>query len=317
LKLRDWKDLSKEEKINMWHYLKEEYFFSKDPVSRRDIIGQEIGNSYEFFGNEISWPEKQNRIFLVIHNLNQLHKKRSYANNFIIKNTNFNACRDFYRIFEEEKEDAAIEMLSLYAKFLIPSSKNESPVKNNKKNEERKKKMEAGKWLKFDKFAEDLNEIFSQFQLNLILSRCGFIPRQDEKIIKEIYEPVLKSLSHEKWKEVSKILSDSFVEYKKLTPQSCSSSVTHTFSSVQAFLQILVYGKTGRDEISNLLPEAQKRNLIPADSFSKQIFKNIESILMQERQKTGDSHPKREYATEKNARLVLNLAMIFFQHCLQ
>jgi hypothetical protein len=27
-------------------------------------------------------------------------------------------------------------------------------------------------------------------------------------------------------------------------------------------------------------------------------------------------HPRNEYANEKNARLVLNLAMLFFQHCI-
>jgi hypothetical protein len=35
---------------------------------------------------------------------------------------------------------------------------------------------------------------------------------------------------------------------------------------------------------------------------------------MGERQETGDPHPKKEYATERNAKLVLNLAMIFLQH---
>jgi hypothetical protein len=42
----------------------------------------------------------------------------------------------------------------------------------------------------------------------------------------------------------------------------------------------------------------------------------IESILMRERQETGIAHPKKEYAKEKNALLVLNMAMIFIQRCL-
>lgn len=40
------------------------------------------------------------------------------------------------------------------------------------------------------------------------------------------------------------------------------------------------------------------------------------TILARERQSTSNAHPKREYAIEKNARLVLNLVMIFIQHCI-
>ncbi len=57
--------------------------------------------------------------------------------------------------------------------------------------------------------------------------------------------------------------------------------------------------------------------MIPDDKFTEQIFKNIESILMFEKQATADAHPKKEYATEKNSRLVMNLVMIFLQHCIQ
>ena len=43
----------------------------------------------------------------------------------------------------------------------------------------------------------------------------------------------------------------------------------------------------------------------------------MESIFARERQETSNAHPMKEYATEKNTRLILNLAMIFFQHCIQ
>ena len=32
---------------------------------------------------------------------------------------------------------------------------------------------------------------------------------------------------------------------------------------------------------------------------------------------SGIAHPKKEYANERNARTILNLSMIFFQHCIQ
>ena len=38
---------------------------------------------------------------------------------------------------------------------------------------------------------------------------------------------------------------------------------------------------------------------------------------MSERQLKGTPHPSKEYATEKNARLLLNLVMVFLQHCIQ
>lgn len=38
---------------------------------------------------------------------------------------------------------------------------------------------------------------------------------------------------------------------------------------------------------------------------------------MRERQEKGDPHPKLEYANEQNARLILNLSMVFIQHFMQ
>jgi hypothetical protein len=143
------------------------------------------------------------------------------------------------------------------------------------------------------------------------------MPRQDSKIIEEVYEPILSFLSNNKWEEVNRLLSDSFADYRKNTPQGYSNCVTNTISAVQAFLQILVHDKTGKGEISKLIAEAQKKSLVPNDFFTQKIFENMESILAKERQETGIAHPKKEYATEKNTRTILNLAMIFIQHCIQ
>ena len=142
------------------------------------------------------------------------------------------------------------------------------------------------------------------------------MPRQEDKIIREIYKPVLSYLSHPKWKEVSVLLSDSFSEYRKNTPQGYSICVTHTVCAIEAFLQVVVTGKTGKGNISKLIAKARSDNLIPSDFFTQKIFANMESIFARQRQETGIAHPKKEYASEKNARIMLNLAMIFFQHCI-
>jgi len=62
---------------------------------------------------------------------------------------------------------------------------------------------------------------------------------------------------------------------------------------------------------------AQKKKLIPENSFTQKIFDNLESIFARQRQETSIAHPKKQYANEKNARLILNLAMVFLQHCIQ
>jgi hypothetical protein len=63
-------------------------------------------------------------------------------------------------------------------------------------------------------------------------------------------------------------------------------------------------------------PESKLKDAIPSDQFTKEIFKTIESFLARERQETGDAHPRKEFSNEKNTLLVLNTAMVFFQHCL-
>lgn len=316
---RNWDALSDDEKYKIWKYL-EFYFFDKD---LRENYNHRYANSggyyYEFFGNdEEDEKVKRERIIYSMVVLNNKFKARSYAKNFLEDRSLNSACRDFYEIFMHQNENVVIELLSLYCKVLISERKKEKIYKiQNEDEKEYQQRLENWRWEDFDKFAQSLNEVFTDFGINLYLTRQGFMPRQEEKITEEIYEPVLSFLSHPKWKEVSKILSDSFDEYRKNTPQGYSNCVTNTVSAVQAFLQIIVNGKTGKREIAELIKDGQRKNLIPNDFFTQKIFNNIESIFARQRQETGIAHPKKEYATEKNARTILNLAMIFFQHCIQ
>ncbi|MBK8611875.1 MAG: hypothetical protein IPL84_18575 [Chitinophagaceae bacterium] len=232
--------------------------------------------------------------------------------------TNYNAINDFYQIFMWQEENVVLELLSLYCKSLIDEGekmffrfKRDNEKDAVFQNEKRQFELQ-----RFVDFAQDLNEVFTDFGLDIYLTQNGFIPKQDEKIVTEIFEPVIKCLADTKWKEVNNILTDAFVEYRKNTPKGYSSCVTHTVSAIQAFLQILVLGKTGTGDISKLITQAQKEGLVPSDMFTKEIFKTIESVMMRERQETGDAHPKKDYASERNAKMVLNLAMVFIQHCL-
>lgn len=287
LGLRNWGDLSKTDKNKIWKYLEFNYFFTKEDWA--DTTDTFDFDSEFFDGGSIAE---------IIQELNNLYKAMSFGNCFLENKTDHSACLDFHRIFMEQDENVVIEMLSLTARKLIHYRVGEVS------------------WNDFDKFSYELNDIFIQFGLNLTLTRLGFMPRQDEEILADIYEPVIKILSHLKWEKVSQHLKDAFAEYRKNTENGYSNCVTNAVTAIQAYLQIIVNGDTGSGDISSLIKIAQKDNQIPSDAFSRTIFKNIESVLMQERQDTGIAHPKKEYATEKSARLVLNISMIFFQHCI-
>lgn len=314
---RNWNSLNKGEKHKTWKFL-ESYFFDRQKRTRY-VRGGGREAYYEFNEKENSDEKerKQQRIYISIMVLNRKYKAKSYARYFLENGTLNSACSDFYEIYMEQDEHVVMELLSLYSKVLI--SERADRIINRKDDEieqEYQKRLQNWKWEDFDEFCADLNEVFTDFGIDLYLTRLGFTPRQEEKIVREIYEPVLSYLSHPRWKEVNGLFSDSFNEYRKNTPQGYSNSVTVTVSAIQAFLQIVVNGETGKGEISKLIPEAQKKDLIPNDFFTQKIFTNIESIFARQRQETGIAHPKKEYASEENARIILNLAMIFCQHCI-
>lgn len=163
-------------------------------------------------------------------------------------------------------------------------------------------------------FAKNVNEVFNDFSLNLYLTRQAFIPKQDTKIIQDIYLPVLSFLSSPKWEKVNNHFRDAFKSYAN---KDYSDSIASTVSAVQAYLQILVNGEVGKGNISLLISKALKASLIPDDSISKQVFNNIESIFAVERQEKSNAHPRIKEADEATARVLINLSMVFIQHCMQ
>ncbi len=323
LGLRSWDDLSSDEKDIIWSNLAD-YFFNVPKNSDGTIDVYELIKQNTVHSNyEIGY--KRSSIISSIKSLNETYMVKCFAPNFLEKrHLGFNesfpyACFDFYNIFIKEKEDVVMELLSMYASYYFhcSTSQNGEILKAYGTKEEFEKRKIEAKFAIFDDFSKRLNEVFLQFGIKWRLTRNGFIPRQDEKIINEIYNPVLHCLLDQKWKKVNEILSDAFSDYRKNTPQGYSGCVTKTISAVEAYLQILVEEQIGKTTLSSLISKAQKTGLIPNDSFTKTIFKNIDSIFARERKSTGDAHPKEEYATEKNSLTILNLAMIFIQHCIQ
>ncbi|MFZ3073508.1 MAG: hypothetical protein WA093_00020 [Minisyncoccales bacterium] len=316
--LRSWNQLSSEEKHRIWKYL-EDYFFCS--TKRRNYNNPERdknGDFYYFSDDCGGLQTKQKRILMSIYVLNHKFKAKSFARNYLEKPSLDSACLDFLSIFEGDDENIVFELLSFYCKVFIGERRDDVLSKRDAESDTAyNQRLEKWKWEEFDKFMEDLNDLFISFNINIHLTRLGFIPRQEPKIIETIYKPVIALLSDNKWKKINEILSDSFADYGKNTPQGYSGCITKAISAVEAYVQILVEGKTGGTKLSSLILTGQKQKIIPDDIFSQTIFKNIDSIFARERMMTGDAHPKKKYATEKNARTILNLTMVFFQHIMQ
>lgn len=265
LGMREWNDLKPEEKQKIFAH-----FFNK------------------------GWFNKTNLVFYTIEALNERYKRKSYGQRLLehggphferdyFGTQIFESCclettvADFELIFLNENQDVVYEMLSLYVVLSIDSS---SIQKIDESDEEsRKNEIINRAYEKADKFSHDFNDIFEQFSLNVVLTRNGIVFRQDKKITEEIYVPVLSYLSGKKWSPVNRDLTDAFRKFQEKTPQGYSGCITHAISALQGFLQVLVYDKTGKGDISDLIPEAQKKGVIPSDSFSTKIFKDIQSIL--------------------------------------
>jgi len=279
LGIRSWDEIDSEQKQTIWLHFFNKGWFDKDEKTYRTIARFNEDNKARSFCNHIQQHGGPHYVYC---SLDDCCPKK--------------AQNDFNYIFHREVQDVFYELISYYV----------SALENDILDEN-----------KADRFKNLFNDISNQFGLNVLLGPDGFVLKQDVKIIEDIYIPVLNFLSDKKWESVTRDLNDANIAYLKDREEGYSACITHTISALQAFLQIMVYGKIGKGNIADLIKEAQSKKLIPGDAFSTKIFKDIESVLMQERQEKGHPHPKKEYANEKIARLILNLAMVFMQHCIQ
>lgn len=312
--MRSWDDLTEEDKHIIWKHL-EWFFFDKSKKTERN---NRYGSKtfYEFHGQYDSDREKlQERIIFSIVALNSKYKAKNFVPNFLEQVSLDNACFDFADIFMRRQGNVVLELLSLYCRIILSEREKKEPYQSEGESaDEFKTRTKEWRFGELDAFSERLNEVFDDFGIDVILTRQGFIPKQEEKIVEEIIAPTLKALSDKKWGKVNEHLSDAFKAYRE---KNYSISITNTISAIQAFLQILVNGKVGSGDISKLIQQAIGKSLIPNDSFSQQVFKNIASVFAKERQTKGMAHPRIANPTESNARLILNLAMVFIQHSLQ
>jgi hypothetical protein len=283
LGIRSWDQVDAQQKKTIWLHFRNKGWFDADEDTYYAISQFNEDNKARSFCNHLQQHGGAHWI--------EMHDVRHYMEKCCFEV----AQRDFDHIFHTEVQDVFYELLSYYVPALERGYDKDKVIR----------------------FRNLFNDISNQFGLNVLLNESGFILRQDSKITDAIYVPVLNYLNDKKWEPVNRDLADSMTAYLKNSEEAYSTSITLTISALQGFLQIMVNGSIGKGDLGNLITEAQTKKLIPSDPFTIRIFKDIESILMQERQEKGHPHPKKEYANEKSARLILNLTMIFMQHCLQ
>lgn len=225
------------------------------------------------------------------------------------------ALKDFRNIFLNEKAEAVIfRMITIFAENFIDSFN----YKNAEKEADEDKRAEylQKAFIKFDRLANCLNHIFEQFAVNAHLTREGLVPKQDKKITKEIYEPVLRVLSDPKWKSVSDLLAGMFSDFQQKDYPEC---ITKAHSVLQRFLQILVgeEGGNGKGELGKLFAKAKVDGVIPSDGFTERIITVFQGFISDERAAKSTAKPARKKADSSDALLVMNIIMVFLQYCIQ
>ena len=225
------------------------------------------------------------------------------------------AITDFQHIFLREKTDAMVfRMLSKFAESHIDHY-NYRRANETQDDVERKKLLDEA-FNKFDRLANCLNHIFEQFAVNQLITRNGFVPRQDDKITEEVYTPTLSILADPKWKSVSTDLALMFEDYRE---ENYAEAITKAHRAVQRFLQVLVgeEGKSGKGEVGKLLQKAKEDGIIPINRFTEPLVSLIQGFITSERATNSTAKPAMKDATASDALLMMNVVMVFLQYCLQ
>ncbi len=225
------------------------------------------------------------------------------------------AFKDFQHIIVNEKSDAMVlRMLSKFASYHIDMHDYRRASEATSEGEG--KKLIDSAFEKFDRLANCLNHIFEQFSVKQVVTRNGFVPRQDERITVEVYEPTLRVLSDPKWKAVSADLARMFEDYRE---QNYAETITKAHATVQRFLQILCgeEGKSGKGEVGKLFQEAKSAGLIPTNRFTEPLVTLIQGFIVSERATNSTAKPTLKDTSASDALLMMNVVMVFLQYCLQ
>ncbi len=302
LVLRNWGNLSNEEKQIAFQQIKNNGWI--------DLYSKEILQTIEYLNN-VFLRQCPGRYLHALQPERDYHRG-GYGNESERVRA---AIMDFQHIFLQEKSDAMVfRMLSKFAESYIDGFNYRRAIETENK-EERKKFIDEA-FSKFDNLANCLNHIYEQFAINQIVTRNGFVPRQDSKIIDEVYTPTLSILADPKWKSVSSDLAQMFDDYRE---ENYAEAITKAHRAVQRFLQILVgeEGKNAKGEVSKLFQKAKEDGIIITNRFIEPFVSIIQGFITSERATNSTAKPAIKDATASDALLMINMVMVFLQHCLQ
>lgn len=306
LGFRSWDELKIDDKKKIWSYLWKNWLF--DP-RKNDLDAFYSCKEYKDNrnGDKI---EKLKRITFVLDVLNLKYKAKTYARRFLDDRGADTALENFYSIYLQKSENVVFELLSIYAKKLIIEREGGLRQKDDEPNRKFLKRNNKYKWEKFDNFSKDLNNLFDNFGIYVFLARQGFVPRQDERIIEDIYKPVLKMLSSDEHEEINQRLKRAF---KNFRDKDFDKVIQNSINSIHAYLQVKLSKKIGKGNFKKLLRRAEKEKIIPYDGLIVDLYNNIESFLARERKDKTDAHPSSVKPSSDDALFVLNLTMVVLQ----
>lgn len=303
---RSWNELDADDKEKIWSYLWEKWFFD----TKKDDFDAFFSSEEYTDDQKKDKSKKLNRISTVLDVLNRKYKAKVYARNFLDNRSIYTALKDFYSIYLVSTENVAFELLSIYAQKLIIEREDGLQQKEDESGEEFEKRNNEYKWEEFDDFSEDLNDLFDHFGIYVLLTRQDLIPKQDKKIIEDIYQPVLKMLSHDEYKESDDMIKSAFRNFRS---GDFEKVIQNSINSMHAYLQIKISKKIGKGNFKTLLREAEKEKIIPSGELITNLYANIESFLARERKDKTPVHPSKGKSTSDDALFVLNLTMVVLQ----
>lgn len=299
--LRNWDDLSHEEKVHIWDHIYYIFWFE---------------NSRNFTWYKTHSYDKQKYLDIVKRSIdffNYDNKVMRYCPLWTIHGDVDSALKDFWSIYENQKADVLFELLSYFAKFLIKHSKDNNRYLERKTDEtdsDYNRRLINYNYQIFDSKAYVFNEVLEQYWVNIKLTRIGFVHRQEKIVEKELVEPIIWILSDSSFDKVNKDFQSALNDFRE---NKYPESITKFIAWLEEYIQICIWDDSKK--LSQWIEEWMNKWIFPSDEFTRKIFKNTDSILSEMRRKYWIAHSPDDIPHHKDVQIVMNLIFVFIQHC--
>jgi hypothetical protein len=122
-------------------------------------------------------------------------------------------------------------------------------------------------------------------------------------------------LSAPKWQSVSNDVAAMFDDFRA---RNWPETITKAHTTVQRFLQVLVgeEGSNRKGELSPLFKATKDRGFVTTNQFTEKFIDALQGYFASERAAKSTAKPARAEATSRDALLMMNLTLVFIQHCL-